>query len=922
MAHAPDRTGHPHGTARRSPTATRTGLGLEPPTLNLPPDSAAAGDAVLTQREARELLGLRPEHMRRALVSGVLEGVPGGRQELVTIGSALKCQTDPSRLEPVLDEDLLTPRQAAELLGLRPQALPALESQQLLRPEQMIGGKPRYRRRQVRQLRDASPHLLRVLRGEAAPEPPPAPAGGDAAPPQEPAHRPRIFALDRFQIEAEELLVAGHHVLVSAPTGAGKSLIAERLVERVVEAGQGMIYTGPIKALINQKFRDLARLYGDRVGIITGDVVIRDDAPILVVTTEIFRNMAVGRPHALAAYSCLVLDEVHYLDSDRGAAWEESIIFAPPHMQILALSATVANSAEIAAWMAEVTGRKTHVVHEAQRPVPLAVHYVDPSARITQFERAVAEWAVRGKGPRGRQRPSHWRVVSAVAQRGWLPCLYFVFSRTGCEEKARDLSLEMDFLHAAERQRVEDWMARRETDDMAHSPSYRLLRTCLVRGVAFHHAGMLPQAKELVEELYERGLVKVLYCTETFAVGVNFPVKCACFEGVRKFGGDDFRPLSNLEFHQMAGRAGRRGIDREGHAVVVLGAHDLDGLRDFSSADLEPVISRLQLRPNTVLNLVATRGDPEIRTLLTRSLKVFQAEHGGKAQAESARVKVDWLRERMCPQAPGTLACPVLRRPLEQEAHSLQGQLRGLADARTPRALRMRRKLEDELKAVSARLGADPAAECTQQQMQNCRSLYPQFDRAVAELKKAEKRERRGARAAAELLGQFDRIRAELERLGYLEGDALLPRGLFAREVHVEEIAVTELYFSGFFHQAQEIEVCALLTGLAYDGKEGESTLPRSPGDALKGALNVVRRHAGNFHAGIFFPALRWAAGREFAALLDEHPVPEGDLVSAFRRCMDLLRQVRRAVEEPAIREKLARCLERMDRPPVRVELE
>ncbi|MCG0239530.1 MAG: DEAD/DEAH box helicase [Firmicutes bacterium] len=942
---------------------TRTALGLTPAELKAPPGAPVSGEALLTERETRELLKLKPEQLAKALELGLLVGIPAGRQRLITLASVVECLREPARLDPIRDEELITPGEAGKLLGLGPRELAALVDADVLTPILADGG-PRFRRGDVRALLADPPPELEALRrppgGRRRRESGDTPAAADgpreagdapdraqeagAAPENAadatafetelvyvPAGKGRPVRLDRFQVEAERLLAEGMNVLVSAPTGSGKSLIAERLVERARAEGVGLIYTGPIKALINQKFRDLCRIHGhEQVGIITGDVVIRENAPVLVMTTEIFRNMAVGHPESLQGYGYLVLDEVHYLDSDRGAAWEESIIFAPPHLQILALSATVANAGEIAAWIESVTGRPTRVVQETRRPVPLSIHYAGPSGRITDLDRALAELEepVRGRRwggrDRDRGRADHVAVVRRVARRGWLPCLYFVFSRMGCEEKARELSLAMNFLRDDERDQVLALLEDRETEVLRGSGSYRLLRECLVRGVGFHHAGMLPQAKEIVEELYEAGLVKVLYCTETFAVGVNFPVKAAIFDGVRKFDGQGFRPLTALEFHQMAGRAGRRGIDREGHAVLLLSTQDREDVRDYARLKPEPVMSRLELRPNTVLNLIATRSPEEIEAVLTRSLKVFQANRAGKVHEEraaAARRRLEELKAILCEQ-PGTMACPAVRAPWEEEARHLEQRLRELEDADSPRARRLRRQTEERLAQVRSRLAEAEPIPHTPEQLARCQQHLEEYRQLEKELKRQEKRARKGQRVAEELLQQFYSWKKRLEELQFIEGDQLLPRGVFAREIHVEEIAVTELYFSGFFHRAREEEICAILACLAFDGKDQGDTLPRKPSGPVRQALGIVARYAENFHRGFYAPAYDWARERDFVAILHDYSFSEGDLINAFRRTIDLLRQVRRAVGPDPIKEKIDRCMQRMDRPPVTVELE
>ncbi len=913
---------------------TRSELGLAPPVLKVPPGTHPSGAELLTEREVRELLGLRPEHVAKAVNLQLLAAVPSGRRSLITVASAARCLAAPGSLDIVRDEDLLSSSAVAKLLNIRPHQVDALVQQNLLRPVHTPkgAGAPRFRRGQVRALALQPPADPEPLPMEVATERRPAPMT-PADPPRRkdpPPPAPRPFQLDPFQVEAGRLLEEGHHVLVSAPTGAGKSLVAERLADQAVARGAGFIYTGPIKALINQKFRDFCRKYGpERVGIITGDVVIRDTAPVLVMTTEIFRNMAVGRPQSLDACHYLVLDEVHYLDSDRGATWEESIIFAPPHLQILALSATVANAGEIAEWIAEVTGRTTRVVLETQRPVPLAIHYAGPSGHLTGYEAALRELHERqdwgGNGRPGQQKASHVQVIRNVDRRGWLPCLYFVFSRSGCEDRARDLAWQIDLLDDPARRHVEDAIRAVESDTLRGSGSFRILRDCLMQGVAFHHAGMLPQAKELVEQLYERGLVKALYCTETFAVGVNFPVKSAVFDGARKYDGTGFRPLSALEFHQMAGRAGRRGIDSEGYAILLLTQNDRDTARDYARIQPEPVLSRLTLRPNTVLNLVATRTDEEIRALLTRSLKVYQADRHGRqheTRAEDLRRRLAEVQAGLCTGF-GTMACPAVRAPIEAQQAELARTVRGLQQAESPKARRRLKQAKTELAQVTYRLSTAELLAHTPAQAGACMRLYPEFLKLAGELRRQQQRSRRGQRASAELLSQFDRLRGDLAGLGYIEGDTLLPRGIFAREVHVEEVCVTELYFSGFFHKAREEEICGLLAAVAYDGKEQLDTVPRKPSLALKAGIDLIRRYAGNFNRGMYAPAYDWARGRDFHLTMVDYQLAEGDLIGGLRRCLDLLRQVRRAmVGDAATRERLERCIRRLDRPPVTVELE
>lgn len=325
-----------------------------------------------------------------------------------------------------------------------------------------------------------------------------------------------------------------------------------------------------------------------------------------------------------------------------------------------------------------------------------------------------------------------------------------------------------------------------------------------------------------------------------------------------------------------------------------------------------------------MLNLVATRSPEEIEAVLTRSLKVYQANRAGRQhqeRAEKARRRLAELEGLLC-QAPGTMACPAVRAPLEEEAALLERQLRGMQAMENPRVRRLRRRTEEQLEQVRARLAvADPLPH-TPEELAACREHLTEYRQIQAELRRQEKRAQRGLKVAAELMRQFNDWKQRLTDLQFIAGDQLLPRGIFAREVHVEEIAVTELYFSGFFHRAREEEICAIMACLAFDGKEAGDTLPRKPTSAVRQALPIIARHAENFHRGFYAPAYDWARERDFIMIMRDYALAEGDLIGALRRTLDLLRQVKRAVGQDPIKEKIEGCMRRLDRPPVTVELE
>ena len=448
--------------------------------------------------------------------------------------------------------------------------------------------------------------------------------------------RYRDYILDDFQVEAINHLNEGVSVLVAAPTGVGKTLIADYLIDRAILRGERIIYTAPIKALSNQKFKEFKALYGaERVGIITGDVVINPLADVAIMTTEIFRNILHQELGRLNGITHVVFDEIHYLsDEDRGTVWEESIIFMPEGMRLLGLSATIPNAEELAAWIAEIKSHQVAVVRKATRSVPLQHHLFERQLGATtlpEIKRHLAQPEQEGAPYQLERRATrHLDLIRHVGKIGGLPCLYFVFSRRLCEEMAYETAAQRSFLSPDEtvtvERLVEDLYTQYDLHTLKHLGRVKGL---LARGVAFHHAGVLPAIKEIVETLFGLGLVKVMYATETFAVGINYPVKTVCFDAPTKFDGVSFRSMSNLEYFQMAGRAGRRGIDTKGTVFMLA---DLTHFRavDFPSTreeDILPLQSRFGLSFNTVLNLKRSYTSEEIRVILDRNFATFQARN-------------------------------------------------------------------------------------------------------------------------------------------------------------------------------------------------------------------------------------------------------------------------------------------------------
>jgi len=473
------------------------------------------------------------------------------------------------------------------------------------------------------------------------------------------------FQLDRFQLDALAALDDGCHVVVAAPTGSGKTVVAEHGIESVRRSRRRAFYTAPLKALSNQKFNDLRARYGaGEVGLLTGDNAIDGGAPTVVMTTEVLRNMIYARSRALDALGLVVLDEVHFLqDAYRGPVWEEVIIHLPAHVQLVCLSATVSNAAELAAWIETVRGPTTAVV-EARRPVRLDDYYLaadrtnnklhflptfvdgQPNAAAVRLDAAAvrrggqggrprggsaARRPVRGSGQRVLATPSRHQTLELLAERAMLPVIFFIFSRNQCDEAARSVAASgIRLTTESEREQIEAIVDARlsglDDGDLAVLGAGEL-REQLAAGIAPHHAGMVPAFKEAVEQCFIAGLLKAVFATETLAVGVNMPARTVVIEKLTKFTGEHHELLTPGEYTQLTGRAGRRGIDELGHAVVLWSPFvtfdrvaELAGSRSF--------VLRSAFRPtyNMAANLVRTYTPDEARHLLNLSFAQYQSD--------------------------------------------------------------------------------------------------------------------------------------------------------------------------------------------------------------------------------------------------------------------------------------------------------
>ncbi len=473
-------------------------------------------------------------------------------------------------------------------------------------------------------------------------------------------YRDRGITLDAFQADACHALDGGRDVLVVAPTGSGKTVVAQYGVHLAIEQGTRCVYTAPVKALSNQKYHELAQWLGQgSVGLLTGDTTVNRDAQILVMTTEVLRNMLLRASPDIDEVGYVVLDEVHYLaDRDRGPVWEEIILSLPPHARLVSLSATISNTQELLSWFRLVRGATT-LVESHVRPVPLEQHVVvgtrlhplydsdlpEPSKAV-RYALGNLDERSRRVGPKTRR-----NVLRALVPNDLLPAIEFIFSRKGCDRAVADLQrLGIRLTSDAERDAIAAQIAPiRDSLSASDRRAIRFEKTAeaLVKGFAAHHAGVLPAIRELTERLMEQGLLKLVYATGTLALGIDMPVRTVVLEGLERWDGNGFVDLTGREYIQLIGRAGRRGKDKVGHALVI-GTYGLDPflLADLGSGSVEPLISAFQPSYNTVVNLLAHLDYRQARALVSRSFAQYQRnEELGKIEGRRAKVEAALIEE-------------------------------------------------------------------------------------------------------------------------------------------------------------------------------------------------------------------------------------------------------------------------------------
>ncbi|MBT1181214.1 DEAD/DEAH box helicase [Bifidobacterium sp. CP2] len=781
------------------------------------------------------------------------------------------------------------------------------------------------------------------------------------------------FDLDEFQIKANRALEDGKNVLVAAPTGAGKTVVADFAVYLAQERNVKAFYTTPIKALSNQKYHDLVDLYGpDKVGLLTGDTSINSEADIVVMTTEVLRNMLYERSTTLDALHYVILDEVHYLaDRFRGPVWEEVIIHLPRRVHIVALSATVSNVEDFSQWISSVRGETELVVSE-RRPVPLEQHVIvqkdertEPEIidlyrrdgdgaqttklnpqladRLDQFDRLAARRRGADKphgGGRGRERggkgraarndqnrkperytPRRWAVVDELNYLDMLPGIYFIFSRNGCDqavEQCINAGLELTTEQEVKRIRhiVDEMVEGQMSSEDLKALGFARFRFALEKGFASHHAGMIALFRQIVERLFEEGLVKMVFATETLALGINMPARCVVVEKLEKYDGTGHVALTPGEFTQLTGRAGRRGIDTIGHAIVV----DHHGFVPATAAALSskrvyPLHSSFRATFNMAVNLLNASDYETSRVTLDHSFAQWEAN----ASAWQLESRMDTLRQAI-EGYEKAFACD---HGDFRDFMSLRMRLSDLEKTERNRlkhtVFRSDQERSDAFRDLDRRIG-ELRAKDREHPCRECPDLQQHLKwghRWVREMRELGRVQDRYDSRTGSVARQFDRICDVLDTLGYLERSGekdytLTAHGQLLRRLYSEQdVVLAQAILTGALDLLPPAGLAAVLSGLVYEARRGGGGEPRyypgtvhGPIAVAAGELKAIRAQVNalcedhgldslpDVDFGILDIMYEWADGDDLASVLHGTELTGGDFVRNAKRLADMLQQI------------------------------
>jgi len=738
-------------------------------------------------------------------------------------------------------------------------------------------------------------------------------------------------------LEALGHLDQGKSVVVCAPTGSGKTVIAEYAVELAMRGHARCFYTTPLKALSNQKFHDLQKRHGEQnVGLLTGDTSINREAPVVVMTTEVFRNMLYGTSFGdvnsnLRDVGFVILDECHYMnDAERGTVWEESIIYSPPDIQLVALSATVANAPDLTEWIDQTHGPSDLVLSDF-RPVPLRFYYfghgklypllnqgrgLNPQLK-QQYGKQNRFQKKGGRRNRMQDVPDPREVVNELHKRNMLPAIYFLFSRRGCEEamrKARGADLLTPQEKTAVRQAADELVAG--NPNLENHPH----RPYLYEGLSVHHAGMLPSWKAVVENLFQRGLLKVVFATETLAAGINMPARTTVISAISKRSDDGHRSLTASEFLQMSGRAGRRGMDEVGHVVTL--HHPFEAVEDAARvavAPPDPLASRFTPSYGMVLNLLQRHTMDQAKDLIERSFGQYMINKQLEPWFEQKMAyeqELERLKKPLCPDEIGDLKLYQKRVDMHNSKNRQVRQLeRGLSAARESGDTAYGADTVNDLRLESQQLLEQahgmPCHGCPVQ-----KPCSKQDERVRVLESKLKEMNRRITREVTRTWRTFEALCNILRLQGYLNGDSPTHLGQLCAAIRAtNELFLCEaLLDAKVYKDLTPSEFAALMTALVSDDPRFETPMKIRLNPHVDIALSRVAkigrrlyRMQRDFDIEVpvaFSPHLSgltqmWAEGASWDDIRQAADCDEGDIVRSLRRTVDICRQFARAPHTP-----------------------
>lgn len=757
------------------------------------------------------------------------------------------------------------------------------------------------------------------------------------------------FELDDFQKEACEIIDNGESVVVCAPTGAGKTVIAQHAINNALKQGCRIFYTTPLKALSNQKFYDFCEQYGaDKVGLLTGDTSINRGAQIVIMTTEVFRNMLYGTNFGAVADNLkdvryVVLDEVHYMnDEQRGTVWEESIIYCPTNIQIIALSATVANCDELTNWINTVHS-KTKLVNTDFRPVPLRFFYFDssqpykllplltPDGKLNnKIKPEKPQWA-RGKDKRKKTYVK--QIIQNLADNDMLPAIYFTFSRKKCDEqmeKCSGLGLNTRKEQEEIKAKIEEFIA-----ENPHLYGNKHIEY-LIQGVASHHAGLLPAWKNLVEKLFQKGLIKVVFATETLAAGINMPARSTVISSTSKRTDSGHRMLTANEFLQMSGRAGRRGMDKVGYVTVVGTPFQTpEEVAELVLSDSNPLESKFSPSYSMVLNLLQRFNLEESKELILKSFGYYSSDYRLKPILFQLEQYDKEIEER-------SFICP---NKLSDDKMLEYDKLRFLyvQNRQTYKKIVKQEKSKHRpLSPEVVEFGKRNKEELHKLQTFACDTckLYKKHSKNLEVLKRIDSKKKKLLKEIEKqkdiYWNKFIAHRAVLKEYGYIQNDYPTEKGKTTSQIRSEnELYLAEIIFSGVLENLTPSQLAGVICALTTE--ELRIEIPYIPfSEPVRKTLNQIRNIKRKLekvqskydieaplYINPYFSSLieLWVEGAEWETVSEQIEIGEGDIVRAFKRVVDVLRQLTTIDNIPETLVFTAReAIEKIQRPPVDVD--